>query len=92
MVQHSEIREHMEVMGSDGGHVGRVDHVLGDEYQDVNQIQADIVRLLCPDGVGLTVVGDDAQAVYGFRGASARSGRISVSAVTRRPPHPYCLL
>ncbi len=45
---------------------------LVDEYQDVNQIQVDIVRLLCPDGVGLTVVGDDAQAVYGFRGADGR--------------------
>ena len=48
---------------------GRWDHVLVDEYQDVNQVQVDIVRLLRPDGVGLTVVGDDAQAVYGFRGA-----------------------
>lgn len=47
----------------------RWDHVLVDEYQDVNGIQVDIVRLLRPDGVGLTVVGDDAQAVYGFRGA-----------------------
>lgn len=45
--------------------------VLVDEYQDVNQIQVDIVRLLRPDGAGLTVVGDDAQAVYGFRGATA---------------------
>ena len=51
---------------------GRWDHVLVDEYQDVNQIQVDIVRLLCPDGRGLTVVGDDAQAVYGFRGADSR--------------------
>jgi DNA helicase-2/ATP-dependent DNA helicase PcrA len=50
----------------------RWDHVLVDEYQDVNQIQVDIVRLLCPDGAGLTVVGDDAQAVYGFRGADSR--------------------
>jgi len=51
---------------------GRWDHVLVDEYQDVNQIQVDIVRLLRPDGTGLTVVGDDAQAVYGFRGADSR--------------------
>ncbi len=49
----------------------RWDWVLVDEYQDVNQLQVDIVRGLCPDGRGLTVVGDDAQAVYGFRGASA---------------------
>ena len=50
---------------------GRWDHVLVDEYQDVNQIQVDIVRALRPDGPGLTVVGDDAQAVYGFRGADS---------------------
>jgi DNA helicase-2/ATP-dependent DNA helicase PcrA len=48
------------------------DHVLVDEYQDVNTLQVDIVRALRPDGRGLTVVGDDAQAVYGFRGADAR--------------------
>jgi DNA helicase-2/ATP-dependent DNA helicase PcrA len=48
----------------------RWDHVLVDEYQDVNQIQVDIVRALRPSGTGLTVVGDDAQAIYGFRGAS----------------------
>lgn len=45
------------------------DAVLVDEYQDVNAVQADIVRLLRPDGDGLTCVGDDAQAVYGFRGS-----------------------
>ena len=43
--------------------------MLVDEYQDVNQIQVDIVAALRPDGLGLTVVGDDAQAIYGFRGA-----------------------
>ncbi len=51
---------------------GRYDHVLVDEYQDVNRIQVDIVRLLTGDGTGLTVVGDDAQAIYGFRGADSR--------------------
>jgi hypothetical protein len=33
MIQSSQIREHMEVVGSDGGHVGRVDHVTGDEIE-----------------------------------------------------------
>lgn len=33
MVQPSQIREHMEVIGSDGGHVGRVDHIKGDEIE-----------------------------------------------------------
>ncbi|WP_375504794.1 ATP-dependent helicase [uncultured Jatrophihabitans sp.] len=48
----------------------RWDWVLVDEYQDVNRAQVDIVTRLRPDGAGLTVVGDDAQAIYGFRGAS----------------------
>jgi len=33
MVQPSDIVQHMEVVGSDGGHVGRVDHVVGDEIE-----------------------------------------------------------
>ncbi|HEY7430647.1 MAG TPA: ATP-dependent helicase [Streptosporangiaceae bacterium] len=48
---------------------GMFDAVLVDEYQDVNAVQAEIVRLLQPDGNGLTCVGDDAQAIYAFRGA-----------------------
>ncbi len=48
---------------------GMFDAVLVDEYQDVNAIQADIVRLLAPETGGLTCVGDDAQAIYAFRGA-----------------------
>jgi DNA helicase II / ATP-dependent DNA helicase PcrA len=48
---------------------GMFDAVLVDEYQDVNTLQASIVRLLQPDGKQLTCVGDDAQAIYGFRGA-----------------------
>jgi DNA helicase-2/ATP-dependent DNA helicase PcrA len=48
---------------------GMFDAVLVDEYQDVNAVQANIVRLLQPEGKQLTCVGDDAQAIYGFRGA-----------------------
>jgi len=48
------------------------DHVLVDEYQDVNGLQVDIVRGLRQEHPGLTVVGDDFQAIYGFRAASAR--------------------
>ena len=48
---------------------GLYDAVLVDEYQDVNTVQAEIVRLLQPTGHGLTCVGDDAQAIYSFRGA-----------------------
>ena len=52
---------------------GAFDHVLVDEYQDTNALQADILDALCPDGRGLTVVGDDAQAIYGFRAATPRN-------------------
>jgi DNA helicase II / ATP-dependent DNA helicase PcrA len=51
----------------------RFDHVLVDEYQDTNKLQATIVRRLKPDGRGVTVVGDDAQAIYGFRAATVRN-------------------
>ncbi len=47
----------------------RFDHVLVDEYQDTNRLQADIVHAMKPDGRGVTVVGDDAQSIYGFRAA-----------------------
>jgi DNA helicase-2/ATP-dependent DNA helicase PcrA len=46
------------------------DHVLVDEYQDVNALQADLVELFRPGGVGVTAVGDEAQAIYGFRAAT----------------------
>jgi DNA helicase-2/ATP-dependent DNA helicase PcrA len=46
------------------------DHVLVDEYQDTNVLQADILKRLRPDGRGVTVVGDDAQAIYSFRAAT----------------------
>ena len=49
------------------------DHVLIDEYQDTNRLQARILMALKPDGQGLTVVGDDAQSIYGFRAATVRN-------------------
>jgi len=55
-------------------HIGEhFDHVLVDEYQDTNRLQAEILRNLKPDGAGLTVVGDDAQAIYSFRAASVEN-------------------
>ena len=57
------------------------DHVLVDEYQDVNRLQVDIVSRLAPAGRGLTVVGDEAQAIYGFRGADSRHLRELVSSL-----------
>ncbi|MDX8433767.1 ATP-dependent helicase [Mesorhizobium abyssinicae] len=52
---------------------GRFDHVLVDEYQDTNRLQASILTALKPDGAGLTVVGDDAQSIYSFRAAEVRN-------------------
>ena len=45
------------------------DHILVDEYQDVNALQVDVVAALRTSDRHLTVVGDDAQAIYGFRAA-----------------------
>jgi len=52
---------------------GRFDHVLVDEYQDTNRLQSSILLALKPAGRGLTVVGDDAQAIYSFRAATVRN-------------------
>jgi DNA helicase-2/ATP-dependent DNA helicase PcrA len=52
---------------------GRFDHVLVDEYQDTNRLQAAILMALKPGGRGLTVVGDDAQSIYSFRAATVRN-------------------
>ena len=49
------------------------DHVLVDEYQDTNKLQNDILHALKPDGQGVTVVGDDAQAIYSFRAAAVEN-------------------
>jgi DNA helicase-2/ATP-dependent DNA helicase PcrA len=51
----------------------RFDHVLVDEYQDTNRLQSDIVLAMKPTGAGVTVVGDDAQSIYSFRGATVRN-------------------
>src|SRR5262245_42308168 len=52
---------------------GRFDHVLVDEYQDTNRLQASVLLALKPNGRGLTVVGDDAQSIYSFRAATVRN-------------------
>ncbi len=49
------------------------DHVLVDEYQDTSALQGEIVQSLKPDGAGVTVVGDDAQAIYSFRAAAVEN-------------------
>lgn len=52
---------------------GRFDHVLIDEYQDTNRLQAAILMAMKPNGRGVTVVGDDAQSIYSFRAATVRN-------------------
>ena len=52
---------------------GRFDYILVDEYQDTNRLQASILLAMKPSGQGLTVVGDDAQAIYSFRAATVRN-------------------
>lgn len=51
----------------------RFDHVMVDEYQDTNKLQASVLMALKPGGRGLTVVGDDAQSIYSFRAATVRN-------------------
>ena len=60
-----------EAIAADIG--GRFDHILVDEYQDTNRLQAAILAALRPDGRGLVVVGDDAQSIYSFRAATVRN-------------------
>ncbi|HEY2855487.1 MAG TPA: ATP-dependent helicase [Gemmatimonadaceae bacterium] len=49
------------------------DHILVDEYQDSNLTQARILRGMCRTHQNITVVGDDAQSIYSFRGANVRN-------------------
>ena len=59
------------VLGPELG--ARFDHVLVDEYQDTNRLQASILTGMKPGGEGVMVVGDDAQSIYAFRGATVRN-------------------
>ena len=51
----------------------QVHHVLVDEVQDTNALQGDLLAELAGLGATLTAVGDDAQAIYGFRAATVRN-------------------
>ena len=61
---HAEVREHL-----------RSEHryILVDEYQDTNTLQGRILELLVDEQGNLTVVGDDCQGIYSFRGADQRN-------------------
>lgn len=62
--------EDLRIAADIGSHF---DHILVDEYQDTNRLQAEVIRRIRPDGAGLTVVGDDAQSIYGFRAADVEN-------------------
>ena len=51
----------------------RCRHLLVDEYQDSSRVQYDFVRLLVQENGNLTVVGDDDQSIYGWRGAEVKN-------------------
>ncbi len=61
------LQEHPEVRARYGE---QFHHLLVDEYQDTNRIQADIIDLLAERHGNVMVVGDDSQSIYSFRGAS----------------------
>jgi DNA helicase-2/ATP-dependent DNA helicase PcrA len=60
---------------ADGGRrvAERFDHILVDEYQDTNTLQAEVLRAMAAAKRNITVVGDDAQSIYGFRAATVRN-------------------
>jgi DNA helicase-2/ATP-dependent DNA helicase PcrA len=58
--QHADLRREL---------AARFRHVLVDEYQDTNRLQADVVESMLSGERNFMVVGDDAQSIYGFRGA-----------------------
>ncbi len=59
-------RDHPEVLGK---WQKRIQYLLVDEYQDTNMAQYDLVKMLVGDRQALTVVGDDDQSIYAWRGA-----------------------
>ncbi|MFZ9887082.1 MAG: ATP-dependent helicase [Myxococcota bacterium] len=64
----------LEETGPIGEEIARGAHaVLVDEYQDTNALQGSIVDLMARVHRNVTVVGDDAQCIYGFRGAAVEN-------------------
>ena len=51
----------------------RFSHIMVDEYQDTNPVQARLTQLLAGENGNVMVVGDDAQSIYAFRGADVRN-------------------
>ena len=74
--EHPEVREHL---------ARRFRHVLVDEYQDTNRAQYEFVRLIAGGHGNLAVVGDDDQAIYGWRAEPTSATSSTSSATSRRP-------
>ena len=77
LLDYDDLLLYWHIMMTEPGLAARVgaqfEHVLVDEYQDTNRLQADILHALKPDGAGVAVVGDDAQAIYSFRAAAVEN-------------------
>jgi len=78
LMDYDDLLLHLRRLLHDIDHVrmtlaGRYRYIMVDEYQDTNRIQAEIVRLLASKHGNIMVVGDDAQAIYSFRGATVRN-------------------
>ena len=61
LLENEEIRHHISK---------KYQFIMVDEYQDTNKLQGDIIYLLSENHRNVMIVGDDAQCIYGFRGAS----------------------
>ncbi len=76
-LDYDDLLLYWHAMAADAGLAREIDaqfdQILVDEYQDTNVLQAEILRALRPAGAGLTVVGDDAQAIYSFRAATVEN-------------------
>ena len=68
-------RELLEVPAAARRVADLFDHILVDEYQDTNAMQAEILARLGRGGSEVMAVGDDAQAIYSFRSATVRNTR-----------------
>ncbi len=60
LAEHDAVRDY---------YAAKFHHILVDEYQDTNRIQAEMINLLASGGGSIMVVGDDSQSIYSFRGA-----------------------
>ncbi len=63
----------LQTMKNDKKVAGLFDYILVDEYHDTNVIQGNILKLLAGESQNITVVGDDAQSIYSFRGATVKN-------------------